>query len=156
MHYCVRRALDRFESLLNNMLPRLRQHLHRHIIRDHILLDQRPHELILCLRRRRESYLDLLKPDIDQHLEELQLLFQAHRLDQRLVAVTQIDAAPDRRLINIFLLHPVICDLGRHKIRSFIFVVISHDLLFLTFHYSVHYCLYVWNAIIIINYIVLF
>jgi hypothetical protein len=39
-----------------------------------------------------------LMPILHQHLEETQLLFGAHRLDQRLVAVAQVGAHPDRRL----------------------------------------------------------
>ena len=42
--------------------------------------------------------LDLLDADLDQHLEEAQLALRAHRLDQRLVAVAQVGAHPDRRL----------------------------------------------------------
>ena len=128
MNYCMRRALHRLECLLNDMLSCLGQHLHRHVIRNHILLDQCPHKLILRFRRCRKSHLNLFKADIHQHLEKLKLLFQTHRFDKRLVPVTQVDAAPDRRFVNILLLYPVICDLGRHKICSFIFVTISHNL----------------------------
>ena len=88
MDHRVRRSLDRLKGPLDDVLSGLRQHLYRHIIRDHVLLDQRPHKLILCLRSRRKSHFDLLKSDIYQHLEKLQLFFQAHGLDQRLIAVS--------------------------------------------------------------------
>ena len=69
------------------MLPCLGQNLHRHILRNHILLNERPHKLVLRLRCRRESNLNLLKPDIHKHLEKLQLFLKAHRLNQRLIAI---------------------------------------------------------------------
>ena len=75
------RALDRLERLLDDMFPGLGQYLHRHIIRNHILLNQRAHELIFRLRGRRESHLNLLEANVHQHLEELQFLLQAHWLD---------------------------------------------------------------------------
>ena len=39
-----------------------------------------------------------LKPMLDEQIEHAVLAIDAHRLDQRLVAVAQIDGAPDRRL----------------------------------------------------------
>ena len=74
MYHRMRRPLDRLEGLLDNMLSRLCQYLDRHIRRDHILLDQRPHKLVFGLRRGRKTNLDLLEADIHKHLEELKLL----------------------------------------------------------------------------------
>ena len=63
-------------------------------------LDQQPHEVEVGLRSRRETDLDLLEADPHQHLEHAQLALGVHRLDQRLVAVAQVDAAPDRRRVR--------------------------------------------------------
>ena len=84
----MRRSLDCLKSLLDNMLSCLRQYLYRHIIRNHILLDESSHEVVLCLRCCRETYFNFLESDIYQHLEELQLLIQAHGLDQSLIAIS--------------------------------------------------------------------
>src|SRR4029077_5035349 len=42
--------------------------------------------------------LDLLEAHLDQGLEETPLSMDVHRVDERLVAVAQVDAAPDRSL----------------------------------------------------------
>ena len=43
------RALAGFKGLADDMLPALGQHLHRDVLRDHVVLDQSPQELILRL-----------------------------------------------------------------------------------------------------------
>ena len=118
MHHRVGRSLNRLKGLLNDMLPRLGQHLDGHILRNHVPLYKFSHKTVLCFRSRRKSHLDLLKAHLHQHPEKLQLLLQAHRLNQRLIPVPQINAAPDGRLLDDILFHPVVSDLWRHKIRS--------------------------------------
>src|SRR5699024_9311920 len=66
----------------------------------------------------READLDLLEADFDEQLEKLQLLLQAHRDDERLVAIAQIDAAPYRRFVHILFLRPFHARLRRHEILS--------------------------------------
>jgi hypothetical protein len=53
----------------------------------------------LGLRGRREGDLDLLEADVAERLEHAHLLLGVHRLEERLVAVAQIGAHPDRRLV---------------------------------------------------------
>ena len=69
------------------MLPALGQYLHRHILRNHISLDQGPQEGILRFRGRRETHLDFFKSNLQQQPVEVQLLFQAHGNHQTLIAV---------------------------------------------------------------------
>ena len=88
MHHRVGCSLHCLEGPLDNVLPGLGQNLDRHVIGDHVLLDQGPHEFIFGLGGRGESHLDLLESDVNQHLEEFQLLLQAHGFDQRLVPVS--------------------------------------------------------------------
>src|SRR5690606_33353305 len=90
-------AVERVERALDQVLPGLRQHLHGHVGRNAPFVDQPPREIELDLRRGREADLDLLEADRDQAVEELELLLDGHRRDQRLVAVAQVDAAPVRR-----------------------------------------------------------
>jgi hypothetical protein len=99
VHDGARRALQRLEGALDQWLARLRQHLDGHVVGDQPLVDQLAHEVELGLRRRRKADLDLLEADLHQHLEHAQLARRVHRLDQRLVAVAQVDAAPQRRRV---------------------------------------------------------
>ena len=122
----MRRSFDRFKGPFDNMLSRLCQNLDRYILRDHILLDQCTQKLIFCLRRCRKSHFDLLEAYIQKHLEEFYFFLQTHRLDQCLIPIPQIHAAPDGRFFNMVFLHPVIARHRRHKIASFIFFKILH------------------------------
>jgi hypothetical protein len=45
----------------------------------------------------READLDLVVPDVDEQVEHPALALGVHRVDERLVAITQVDAAPLRR-----------------------------------------------------------
>ena len=74
---CAGRTLDGLEGAADDVVAALGQHLHGDIVGDHILLDEGAQELVLGLAGGREADLDLLEADPDQHLEELQLLFQA-------------------------------------------------------------------------------
>ena len=86
------------EGALDQFGPALRQHLDGDVVRDHLLLDQLAHELEIGLRRRREADLDFLVAHLDEELEHPRLAVGVHGFDQRLVAVAQVDRAPDRRL----------------------------------------------------------
>ena len=126
MYDRVRSAFYSLECPFDNMLSRLGEHLDRHIVRYHILLDQSAQKLIFCLRRCREPDFDHFKPDIHEKLEKFQFFIQAHRLDQRLIAVAEIHAAPDGRFINSVFFHPVIAWFRRHKISLFVFLPVFH------------------------------
>ena len=94
------RALDareRLERAADDRLARLRQHLDRHVVGNQILVDQLAREVEVGLRRRRKADLDFLVAHLHEQLEHAQLALGIHRLDQRLVAVAQVDAAPDGR-----------------------------------------------------------
>ena len=100
VHDGPRRAFDRLEGAPDQVVARLGEHLRVDIARDQVALDQRAGKVELHRRRRREPDLDLLEADVGQEAEHAQLLLQVHRVDQRLVAVAQIDAAPGRRLLD--------------------------------------------------------
>ena len=120
------RPLHSLKGLLYDMLSCLGKYLHCHIIGNHVSLDKGSHKIILCLRCRRETNLDFLKAHFYQHTEEIKLFIKTHGLDKRLIAVTQIHGAPDGRLCDMILLHPVVGALGRHKILYLVFIVIFH------------------------------
>ena len=87
-----------FEGALDELRPALRQHLDGDIIRDHLLFDELAHEVEIGLRCRRKADLDLLEAHVAEQLEHARLAVGIHRLDERLVAVAQVDRAPYRRL----------------------------------------------------------
>jgi hypothetical protein len=89
-------ALQRFERAPDQGFSSLGEHLDGHIVRHEVLLDQHANEIELGLRSRREADLDLLEADAQKHLEHAQLALRIHGLDQRLVAIAQIGAEPDR------------------------------------------------------------
>ena len=114
------------EGLADDVLTRLCQHLHGHIIGDEVVLDKAAQELILRLRCGRETDLDLLEPHAHEKIEERELFIEAHRNDECLIAVAQIDRAPERCMIGCILFQPVHADLRRHKVALRIFLIIHH------------------------------
>jgi hypothetical protein len=89
-----------FIGARDQMLARLGQHLDGDVSRNEVFLDQLAQEIEIGLRGRGEADLDLLVANAAERLEHAQLALRPHRLYQRLVAVAQIDAAPDRRLVD--------------------------------------------------------
>src|ERR1700751_719615 len=88
------RTLQRFERALNQIFAGLNEHLYRDIIGNPIFFDEAPVELKLSVRRRWKADLDFSKTALYERMEHLEFLRDVHRHRQRLVAVTQIDAAP--------------------------------------------------------------
>ena len=92
-------ALKRFEGAVDEMLARLHQHLHGYIVGNQVLLDEPAGEVKFNLRGAGEANFDFLEAAGYQQFEKAQLLLDGHRVNQRLVAVAQIDADPDRRFV---------------------------------------------------------
>lgn len=93
-------AGDRLIGAADQRLARLCQHLDGDVVGNEVLVDQQAQEVVIGLRGGREADLDLLEAHADQQVEESALALGAHGLDQRLVAVAQIDRAPDRRGVD--------------------------------------------------------
>ncbi len=91
-------ALQRFDRAVNQLRARLTQHLDRHVWRNAIFVDDAPDEIEVGLRSGRKAHFDFGEADFQQQVPHLQLFIDVHRIDERLVAVAQIDAAPARRL----------------------------------------------------------
>ena len=121
-------ASDRLVCPPYDMLPGLCQYLNRDIVRYQILLDQCPAEQVLRLGSSRKSDLDLLKPHPHQKVEIAELLVQVHGNNQRLISVTQIHAAPQRRRFDMVLPGPFEAGLGRKEIIDFIPLIIHHNI----------------------------
>ena len=89
---------DRLVRALDEVLARLRQYLDRHVVGDRPVVDQLTHEVEIGLGCRGEAHLDLLVAHAHQQVEHDALALGAHRVDEGLVAVAQVDRAPARRL----------------------------------------------------------
>jgi hypothetical protein len=94
----VSRAFQRLEGPRDQFRPALHQHLQRHVIGHPAFFDAPAGKIEIGLRGRRKADLDFLEPHVEQQLEHPRLAVMPHRVDQRLVAIAQIDRAPDRRL----------------------------------------------------------
>ena len=116
----VFRAVDRFKRFLNEVRAALHEHLNGHVVRDQVPLDQRAADLILRLRSGGKADLNLLEADLNQRFEKQQLLLEVHRIDQRLVAVAQVNAAPDRRFCD-HLVGPGAVRQGHRRKRNVLF-----------------------------------
>ena len=84
------------EGALDELGPALRQHLDRHVGGDRAVGDDLADEVEVGLARGREADLDLLVTHPHQQVEHAALAGRAHRVDQRLVAVSQVHRAPQR------------------------------------------------------------
>ena len=94
------RAFERLECAGDQFGPALHQHLKRDVVRHAAFLDAPAPEVEVGLRRGREAHLDLLEAHLHERLEHAQLAHGVHRVDQRLVAVAQVDRAPQGRLLD--------------------------------------------------------
>ena len=84
------------EGALDEMIAGLGEDLDGDVLGDEIVFDEHAHEVEVGLRGRGETDLDLLESHSHQDLEHAQLALAIHRVDERLVSVPQIDAAPCR------------------------------------------------------------
>ena len=119
-------ALTGVKGLADDVLTALGQHLHRHILWDHIIIDEGPQKFIFGFRGSREANLDLFKSNFQQQLVKLQLFFQAHGDDQALIAVTQVNAAPGGRLFHMVFFHPLVVGSGGTVITDAVLAVIHN------------------------------
>ena len=119
-------ALDRLEGAADDVLARLREHLDGDVVGDEVLLDEGAKEGVLRLARGGEAHLDLLEADPKEQFEKFELGLQRHGLDERLVAVAQIDAAPDGRSFHHVFFRPIHAALGR-KDELFAVLVVLHE-----------------------------
>jgi hypothetical protein len=88
------------EGPFDQLRAALGQHLDGDVVGDRVLLDDLADEVEVGLAGRGEPDLDLLVAHPDQQVEHPQLAGRAHRVDQRLVAVAQIDRAPQRGVLD--------------------------------------------------------
>ncbi len=96
MHDCARCAAQTLEGSADQIGAGLSEHLYRHVIRNRTLLDQLADEVEVGLRGGRKADLDFLESHPHELLEHAALAGGIHGLDQSLIPVSQVDAAPGR------------------------------------------------------------
>ena len=91
------RARDALEGAGDELGTGLGEDLDGHVVRDRVVLDEVAAEVEVGLRGGGEAHFDLLEAHLHEGLEHPLLAFVVHRVDERLVAVAKVDAAPDGR-----------------------------------------------------------
>ncbi len=97
VHHRPRGPAERLVGALDLLGPRLGEDLDDHVVGDQVLFHELADEVEVGLGRGREAHLDLLEAAADQQVEHLALPLRVHGIDQGLVAVAQVHAAPARR-----------------------------------------------------------
>ena len=108
-------AFDRFKGLFYQMLAALHKHLNGHVVGNIIPFNQRAQDFIFGFGSRRETDFDFFNPDVHKRFEHFELFFQIHRVDQRLVAVAQVNRTPNRRFFNRFRRPGAVGNINRFK-----------------------------------------
>ena len=94
MHDGLGCAFEAFVGALDQLSSALHQHLNRHIIGYQIFFDELAHEIKIGLAGRRKTDFDFFESHLHQRVKHFALAYWIHGVDQGLVAVAQIDAAP--------------------------------------------------------------
>ena len=93
-------ALEAFVGPLDELGAALGEHLDSDVVGDEVLFDQLAHEVEVGLAGRGEADLDLLEAHLHDRLEHAPLPDGVHRLDEGLVAVPEVDGAPEGSLLD--------------------------------------------------------
>ena len=96
----VFRAAQGSDAADDELFAALAEDLNRDVIRDAVFLDETATEIEFDLGSRRETDLDFLEANFHEQLEVFEFLVDAHGLGEGLVAVAEIDAAPDRGAVE--------------------------------------------------------
>ena len=94
---CARQSLH---GAANQRLFGGRHDLNRHVVRHQLVLDEVAQKIEFDLRSSRKTDFDLLEADVQQMLKHAQFSRHVHRFNQRLIAVAQVGAEPDWRVLQ--------------------------------------------------------
>ena len=92
------RAGHGLERAVDQFVTGLGEHLDGDVVGDQILFDELAAEVEVGLGGCREAHLDLAEAHVDEVVVHALLAGDVHRVDEGLVAVAQVDRAPQRRL----------------------------------------------------------
>ena len=96
-------ALDGLKSPVNLLLPALGEDLDINVIRNHVVVDQFAKEIIFNLAGSGETDLDLLEAELQKKAVHLHFFADDHGIDQSLITVSEVDAAPDGCLLDLLV-----------------------------------------------------
>src|SRR5271154_390207 len=97
MDNCAVTSPNRCEGASDQILAGLRQNLDGDVLWNAIFVNETADKIEISAGSRGETDLDFLKSHGNQRIKEAAFTLRSHRLDERLIAVAKIDAAPDRR-----------------------------------------------------------
>ena len=106
------------------MFARLHEDLDGYVVGNVAAFDEQAGEVVFDLRGGGEADFDFLEAARYQQFEKAQFLLDGHRVNQRLVAVAQIDADPDGRFVY-HLVRPGAVGQLRGEGEGTVFVVIE-------------------------------
>ena len=115
-------ALDGFKGALHKLLSALGQNLHDHVVGNQLPIHELAQKIIFDLACRRETDLDFLKAEFDKIVKKLYFLGHDHGINQRLIAVAQIHAAPDGRFLDLFV-HPLSFRVIHHRVSAISLII---------------------------------
>ena len=95
MHNGVLGTLDTFKRTLDQIFAALHEDLDGHIIRDKFFVDEVAAEIKISLAGRWKSDLNFLETDLEQRIPHAHLALVAHGLNERLIAIAQVNTAPN-------------------------------------------------------------
>ena len=91
-------SVQRLIGAANEILAALGEHLDRDVLGNEVALNDLAHEVEVGLGRRGKAHLNLLEAHLHEVGKHDVLALEVHRVDQGLVAVAQVHAAPARGL----------------------------------------------------------
>src|SRR4051794_29472763 len=95
MDDCAVGSLEALERPADELVARLREHLDGDVGGNFLVLDQVADEVEIGLGGGREADLDFLEAHPYERVEHAHLALGPHGLDERLVAVSEVDRAPN-------------------------------------------------------------
>ena len=119
----ILRTAYSLKGFANQLLACLHQHLHRYVVRNMTALNKRAQNFVLRFGGRGKAHFDFLEAAINQRMEKFELLRNAHRCHQRLIAIAQVNAAPNRCFGNSFFRPLAVLQDDRIKGNIFLFLL---------------------------------
>ena len=101
MHNGAAGAAQRRKGFLDQLRARLGQHLNGDVVGNALVLDQFTAEIVVVTGCGRKTDLDFLEAYLHQLIPQAGFLPPGHRLDQGLVTIAQVNAAPAWRPGNL-------------------------------------------------------
>ena len=114
------RAFDSLTGAYDELFPSLAQYLDNDALRNHILLDNEPDKIKVGLRCGREPDLNFFEAQLQQQQVHLELFVRRHGLNERLIAIPQIDTTPARRMADDLVWPGSVRQ--SHRLKGFIFL----------------------------------